>query len=375
MDEKYSDQNLVNWLILVRAPAITPVKRSKLLDYFKEPKNRISAKSKDLLSLGVKRSTVDFLKHPDMNSIKDDLKWLESNNTHFISIQDENYPALLKEIPVAPIALFVVGDLKILNSVQIGIVGSRNPTPDGKRTAREFARELAGSGLVITSGLAIGIDSAAHTGALDNGSVTLAVLGNGLDTIYPASNKMLAGKILEAGGALVSEFPIRVKPVPLNFPRRNRIISGLSVGTVVVEAAIRSGSLITAHCAMEQGREVFAIPGSIHNPMSRGCHALIQEGAKLTEKVEDILEELGQLEAIVRNSKSVRRSRHNPDQTLDEPSKVLLDNIGYRPITIDLLFEETGIPVKQLHSMLLALELKKLIESVPGGGYIRRNLG
>jgi len=375
MDEKYSDQNLVNWLILVRAPAITPVKRSKLLDYFKEPKNLISAKSKDLLSLGVKRSTVDFLKHPDMNSIKDDLKWLESNNTHFISIQDENYPALLKEIPVAPIALFVVGDLKILNSVQIGIVGSRNPTPDGKRTAREFARELAGSGLVITSGLAIGIDSAAHTGALDNGSVTLAVLGNGLDTIYPASNKMLAGKILEAGGALVSEFPIRVKPVPLNFPRRNRIISGLSVGTVVVEAAIRSGSLITAHCAMEQGREVFAIPGSIHNPMSRGCHALIQEGAKLTEKVEDILEELGQLEAIVRNSKSVRRSRHNPDQTLDEPSKVLLDNIGYRPITIDLLFEETGIPVKQLHSMLLALELKKLIESVPGGGYIRRNLG
>ncbi len=375
MDEKHSDQNLVNWLTLVRAPAITPAKLTKLLDYFKEPENLIGAKSKDLLTLGVKRSTVDFLKHPDLKSIEDDLKWLESGNNHFISIQDENYPALLRELPVAPIALFIIGDLKILNSIQTCIVGSRNPTPDGKRTAREFARELAGAGLVITSGLAIGIDSAAHTGALDNGSVTLAVLGNGLDTIYPTTNKVLAGKILEAGGALVSEFPIRVKSVPLNFPRRNRIISGLSVGTVVVEAAIRSGSLITAHCAVEQGREVFAIPGSIHNPMSRGCHALIREGAKLTEKIKDILEEVGQLESIVRNSERVCRSKHNPDQTLDEPSKVLLDNIGYRPVTIDLLFEETGIPVKQLHSMLLSLELNKLIESVPGGGYIRRNLG
>ena len=375
MDEKHSDQNLVNWLTLVRAPAITPAKLTKLLDYFKEPENLIGAKSKDLLTLGVKRSTVDFLKHPDLKSIEDDLKWLESGNNHFISIQDENYPALLRELPVAPIALFIIGDLKILNSIQICIVGSRNPTPDGKRTAREFARELAGAGLVITSGLAIGIDSAAHTGALDNGSVTLAVLGNGLDTIYPTTNKVLAGKILEAGGALVSEFPIRVKPVPLNFPRRNRIISGLSVGTVVVEAAIRSGSLITAHCAVEQGREVFAIPGSIHNPMSRGCHALIREGAKLTEKIKDILEEVGQLESIVRISESVCRSKHNPDQTLDEPSKVLLDNIGYRLVTIDLLFEETGIPVKQLHSMLLSLELNKLIESVPGGEYIRRNLG
>ncbi len=219
---------------------------------------------------------------------------LEGDNRHLITLHDARYPTLLREIDDAPPMLFIQGDPTILNLPQIAIVGSRNPSASGRQTATDFAHFLASAGLAITSGLADGIDGAAHQGALETKNSTLAVTGTGLDRVYPAKHRELAHRIAEQG-ALISELPPGTPPIPANFPRRNRIISGLSLGTLVVEAAQKSGSLITARLATEQGREVFAIPGSIHNPLARGCHALIRQGAKLVETAGDILEELAPL--------------------------------------------------------------------------------
>lgn len=228
----------------------------------------------------------------DWQGVEKDLRWLASPGCHMVHKTSRNYPPLLKEIHAAPFILFVQGNLARLADPQIAIVGSRNPTPVGCEIAAKFAYYFSNMGLTVTSGLALGIDGAAHKGALLGVASTIAVLGHGLDCIYPASHQELAGDILKANGALVSEFPIGVSPLPSHFPRRNRIISGLTMGTLVVEAALKSGSLITAKLALEQGREVFAIPGSIHNPLAKGCHALIREGAKLVETTQDVLEEL-----------------------------------------------------------------------------------
>jgi DNA processing protein len=245
------------------------------------------------------------------------------------------------------------------------MVGSRNPSITGRETAHDFARTLAAAGMVITSGLAQGIDTACHQGTLDGGGQTIAVAGTGLDRVYPASNRELAHAIIEAGGALISEFPPGTLPHAGNFPRRNRIISGLSLGTLVVEAALRSGSLITARLAAEQGREVFAIPGSIHNPLARGCHQLIRQGAKLVESAADVLEELApQLYAALAE---MPEESAPASSELDEEYQALLACIGHETTPVDRLVERSGLTAEAVSSMLLILELQGFVESAAGG--------
>ncbi|MGH8552168.1 MAG: DNA-processing protein DprA, partial [Methylococcales bacterium] len=244
-----------------------------------------------LSELGLNQATIEYLKSPDWAAIDNDLEWLNQPGHQAVTLDDPRYPSRLKEIAVPPPVLFVTGEVSLLSTPQLAIVGSRNPSPSGIDIARDFAANLCGSGLTITSGMALGIDGAAHEGCLAAGGKTIAVLGTGPDRVYPARHKQLAWKIAERG-CLVTEFPPGTRPKASNFPRRNRVISGLSLGVLVVEAAIESGSLITARLALEQGREVFAIPGFIHNPLARGCNALIKKGAKLVESVHDILEEL-----------------------------------------------------------------------------------
>lgn len=228
----------------------------------------------------------------DWSGVDKDLAWAEQPACRLLTMADVGYPQLLKEIDTSPPVLFVRGDVKLLSTMQIAIVGSRHPSRSGVENASDFAEYFSTRGLTITSGLALGIDGAAHRGALRGTGRTVAVMGNGLDGIYPRRHQRLADQIVEQGGVLVSEFSVGIGPKPEHFPRRNRIISGLSVGTLVVEAALKSGSLITARLALEQGREVFAIPGSIHNPLAKGPHALIQQGAKLVETALDVFEEL-----------------------------------------------------------------------------------
>jgi DNA processing protein len=236
----------------------------------------------------------------------------------------------------------------------------------GAETARDFARSLSRAGLVITSGLALGVDSASHQGALDGGGQTVAVFGTGLDRVYPARNRKLAHAIVEQGGALVSEYPPGMEPLPANFPRRNRIISGLSLGTLVVEAALRSGSLITARYAAEQGREVFAIPGSIHNPLARGCHRLIRQGAKLVETAQDIIEELApQLRAALAEAGPDRGEAEQPG--MDEEYRRLLECLDDGTSSVDQLVQRSGLTADAVSSMLLLLELQGYVVSTAGG--------
>jgi DNA processing protein len=266
----------------------------------------------------------------------------------------------------------VLGDASALHSPQLAIVGSRSPTSSGRETARSFAEFFAHAGITITSGLALGIDSASHEGALCAGGRTIAVCGTGLDIVYPRQNSAMARRISEHG-ALVSEFPPRTSPMPFHFPKRNRIISGLSFGTLVVEAAQGSGSLITAQHAVDQGREVFAIPGSIHNPMSRGCHELIRLGAKLVESATDVLSEV--LNFLPPQSlaagDATRGQVANGPAPLDKPYEILLDALGFEPATIDLLVARTGIPSDSIASMLLILELQGHVKPHAGGRYGR----
>ena len=302
-----------------------------------------------------------------------DLAWLEEPGHHLVTRDDPRYPERLKCIPDAPIALYVAGDPGLLDQPQIAIVGSRNPTPGGERNAFEFARHLAGCGLVITSGLALGIDGAAHRGALAADAPTVAVTATGLDLVYPARHRALAHQIAERG-ALISEFPIGTRVRAGLFPRRNRIISGLSLGVLVVEAALGSGSLITARLAGEQGREVFAIPGSIHNPLARGCHQLIREGARLVERAQDLFEELApQLQACLRPLATPEAPSAEPAPTsVDDDYGRLLDAMGYDPVSPDELVARTGLPPEAVSSMLLLLELEGRVSAVPGGRFVRQ---
>lgn len=299
-------------------------------------------------------------------------RWLDHPAHHFIARGSPRYPALLAASPGAPLGLLVRGDPSVLSLPQLAIVGSRNPTKAGHDIARRFAAHLARSGLAITSGLAIGIDTAAHRGALEGGGKTVAVCGTGLDIDYPRANAGLSEEIA-SGGALVSEFPLGTPASRSNFPRRNRIISGLSLGTLVVEAAVRSGSLITARLAAEQGREVFAIPGSIHNPLSRGCHKLIRDGAQLVETADDIFAELGPLAAtLTGGSAKTAESTALLTPALDKGYEILLDALGFEPASVDVLIARTGLKADEVASMLLILELEARIDACPGGLYARR---
>lgn len=312
--------------------------------------------------------TAEWLARPNHSLVDSDLRWLETSGVSLLPATSADYPSLLRESPDAPAVLYVQGNLRVLNEPQLSMVGSRNPTAGGRATAREFASFFARAGLTITSGLALGIDTACHEGALAGEGFTVAVLGCGLDQIYPPENQALAGRIA-VGGALVSEFPPGTPPLRPHFPQRNRIIAALSLGTLVVEAARQSGSLITARLAGNAGRDVFAIPGSIHNPLVRGCHELIRTGAKLVECAEDVLSEL----KISLSAQLVATAPGKPSgtPTLDKEYKILLDALAFEPASVDSLIERTGMNSESIASMLLILELDGHVAPHPGGRYSR----
>jgi DNA processing protein len=313
-----------------------------------------------------------FLASPDEAAIDADLAWIEKDQATLIPCTSPDYPELLACTTRAPALLYVLGDIEALNAPQLAIVGSRSPTASGRATAHEFAEFFSRAGITITSGLALGIDAASHEGALKGSGSTIAVCGTGLDRVYPRRNAALAARIRERG-TLVSEFPPRSGPLAEHFPQRNRIISGLSFGTLVVEAARLSGSLITAKHALEQGREVFAIPGSIHSPLSRGCHKLIRDGAKLVETAEDVLAEvLNFLQPQgLAGAQPPRGALGAAPPALDKEYEILLDALGFEPAGIDVLVARTGLPSESVASMLLILELQGHVKPHAGGRFGR----
>jgi len=305
-----------------------------------------------------------YLGAPESPAVRADVRWCESHGVHPLLCLDAAYPPQLAATRGAPPVLYVQGDVAALRRPQLAVVGSRRPTPAGRRIGREFAAALARAGLVITSGMACGIDAAGHEGALEADGATIAVLGCGLAHRYPRENAGLAERIVRRG-ALVSEFPPWVAPRRQNFPRRNRVISGLSLGTLVVEAAAGSGSLITANFAADQGREVFAVPGSIHNPLSRGCHQLIRGGAHLVETPAQVLAEIQfhqEHQLIMQKPQA---------SALDKEYEMLLDALGFEPVTFDTLAARSGLSGESIASMLLILELQGRVAPYPGGRYGR----
>jgi DNA processing protein len=323
-------------------------------------------------SLGLTTEAAAWLASPDERKIDADLRFLQASGCSLLCCLDGEYPELLRQSPGAPPVLYVRGRIDALAEPQLAMVGSRNPTAGGRASAREFATRFSRLGLAITSGLALGIDGACHEGALDAGGTTIAVLGHGLDETYPRQHQHLAERV-RASGALVSEFPPGTPPLREHFPRRNRIIAGLSHGTLVVEAAQDSGSLITARLAGAAGREVFALPGSIHNPMARGCHELIRQGAKLVERVEDVLVELkiSLATQLLAGSAPSPAAAPGAAGVLDKEYKILLDALAFEPVSVDSLIERTGLNSESIASMLLILELDGHVAPHPGGRYSR----
>jgi len=359
------EQELVAWLTLLHTPRLGPNTIRKLLDRFQSASG-ILEHAEELSNTDLRAALLT----PNQQAIESDLAWLASEpNHHIVHLTDPDYPSLLKSINNPPIVLFVAGDPTNLSLPQLGIVGSRNPTASGLEAAHQFAGELSQSGLIICSGLALGIDAAAHSGALQAKTNTVAVIGSGLDRLYPARNLRLANRIKQQG-AVISEFSPGTAPLAANFPRRNRIISGLSLGVLVIEAASRSGSLITARLASEQGREVFAMPGSIHNPLVRGCHRLIRDGACLVESTHDIINELpsllgtlaSQLEAPIHGVTNTSQAANN------EPLMAFID---HDPVAIDTLISRSGLTTEDVSAMLSSLEIQGSIVALPGGRYCR----
>ncbi len=363
------------WLILAKAPGIGPVRVRQLLQQFNTPEAIINAPVSALSQAKCPESARRWLKQAQSKEVLHELEWLQKPNNHLITILDENYPTLLRNLHDAPPLLFAKGHYDTLNLPQLAIVGSRNPSMDGKQSAEQFADYLATGGLTITSGLAQGIDAHAHRGALKHGR-TIAVCATGLDIIYPQQHIQLATDI-EQGGCLVSEFLPGTTARREFFPRRNRLISGLSLGTLVVEAGIKSGSLITAHMALEQGREVFAIPGSIHNPLAKGCHKLIQSGAKLVDTAQDIVNELqNQFQSLhglighfddASNRDSVKTQAAQIE--LDEEYQLLLQALDHRWLSVDEIVEASQLKTEHVSSMLLILELENRVLSDGNGRY------
>ncbi|WP_397474677.1 DNA-processing protein DprA [Pusillimonas sp.] len=360
------------WLRLTLEPGIGPTGARALLAAIGLPQDIYDA-SAATLAKHLPTELATQMRRPlaaDTQAlIERTLEWLAQPGHHLLTLADPTYPAALLDTHDPPTVLYVNGRAELLSTPAISVVGARNATPGGRDNARSFARYLAQQGLCVASGLAHGIDTAAHEGALEAGAQagsTIAVMGTGIDIIYPAANLNLARQIATAG-ALVSELPLGTPSVPHQFPRRNRIVAGLARGVLVVEAAKQSGSLITARLATELGREVFAIPGSIHSPLSRGCHALIRQGAKLVESGQDILEELGQLAAADTTAA--------PQPSLFKPHTSearVLGALGHDPVDVDTLQSRTGMEMSELSSLLLRLELEDALYRLEDGRYQRR---
>ncbi|WP_312283310.1 DNA-processing protein DprA [Candidatus Igneacidithiobacillus taiwanensis] len=346
------------WLSLLRCPGIGPRRQRALLE-----KCGSAAACFGLRHAELPAAAQEWLRRsPEEGLMAADWQWLENPEQDLCTWLDDDYPPLLREIDDPPMALFLRGQRARLRDPLFAIVGSRTPSPVGAATARAFAEELGSSGLVIVSGLALGIDTAAHQGALASG--TLAVLGNGIDLIYPRENLSLAREILQQG-LIVSEQLPGTRIHRGLFPRRNRLISGMSLGTLVVEAAESSGSLITARLALEQGREVFAIPGSIHSPLSRGPHRLIREGAKLVETARDVLEELGPLFAASRAQPTAQREPEDADE------RRVFAALGQETLSSEEIAQRCGLTLPALSSILMRMEIHGYIASCPGGRFCR----
>lgn len=333
----------------------------QLLRAFGDPASVYAATRKQLREI-VSADIADTISAgPDHALIAPTITWLTQPNNHVITLADQAYPQALLEIPDPPPLLYAKGNLQLLDARCIAVVGSRNATPQGEKNAEDFSAALSNQGFCIVSGLALGIDGAAHRGGLKGNGSTIAVVGTGLDIVYPARHRELAYQIVEHG-LILSEFGLGTPSRAQNFPRRNRIISGLALGCLVVEANVQSGSLITARLAAEQGREVFAIPGSIHSPLSKGCHQLIKQGAKLVDNIQDIVDELG--------GATHNQPLETSSDTKSEAHPVL-DYMGFEAVSVETLIDRTGLTSDSLSAMLLMLELENKIASLPGGRYQR----
>lgn len=360
-----------HWLALALAPGVTRHRLDSMLTCTDDAAAVRTASQSELKAAGLSEAAINALRHPDEAALQRSLKWLEQPHHHLIPCTDDRYPELLQLSGHAPLCLFVAGNPDTLGLPQLAIVGSRNATPAGCETAHEFAAHLARCGFTITSGLALGIDTAAHTGALEAGGKPVSVEGTGLDEVYPRANTDMAERIT-LSGARVSEFAPGTRARRDSFPRRNRIIAGLSVGTLVVEAGRTSGALITARYSGDCGREVFAIPGSIHNPLSKGCHRLIRQGAKLVETADDILEELAHLVSPQRDTNPTPAAATAPADDPDPEYMQLLQSLGHEPTSIDRLAGRSGLTAEKLSSMLLILELQGKVRTLPGGRFQKR---
>ncbi len=355
------------WLTLEAIPGLGPESAQRLLRAFGAPRSILGASATQLQALVGPALARAITQDVDDSILQPGRDWLAQPDNHLLTWNDPAYPSALRDLPAPPAWLYVKGDPAWLARPMLAIVGSRHASPQGQRDAQAFARALSDAGLTIVSGLALGIDTAAHGGGLDGLASSVAVVGTGLDRVYPARNKALAHR-LAAEGALVSEFPIGTPPKSGHFPRRNRIISGLSLGVLVIEAALQSGSLITARLAAEQGREVFALPGSIHSALTKGCHRLIKQGAKLVESATDVLEELGRLlpSAIPGGLPTAAAPVDAGDA-----DAALLDLLSGGPLIPDQLASRLGLTVEDVSVKLLAAEMRGAVAKLPGGLYQR----
>ena len=351
------------WLALDLIPGLGPEHFRRLLTQFGSPGSALSQPASALSPL-VGSKLADAIKlGADASRLSYALAWLQQPDNHLLTLADDDYPPSLLETADPPALLYLKGRRDLMRRPAIAIVGSRNATPVGNQNAEAFARALSDAGLTVVSGLAMGIDASAHKGALLGEGSSIAVVGTGLDLVYPARNKVLAHEMAERG-LLVSEFSLGTPALSSNFPRRNRIISGISKGVLVVEAALASGSLITARLAGEQGRDVFAIPGSIHSPFSKGCHLLIKQGAKLVDEASDVLLEMGFGQPSA--------GEHRPESTLSNlPAEPVLKAMGYDPITVETIIALTGLQAEEVLGQLTQLELAGAIAPMPGGKYQR----
>ena len=366
------------WLTLLQSATSPRSQRlPALIDRHASVAEVVDLPRSELLAAGLSRRQAERLKDPDRRRMDQWRDWLDRPGRGLITRDSSEYPAMLKELPDPPLALWIEGTRRdLLNGPQLAMVGSRKPTANGRETAQQFARYLSERGLTIVSGLATGIDGASHRGGLQGCGSTLAVLGSGPDVLFPRSHARLAAEIITRG-LIVSEYPPGTPPLAAHFPQRNRIIAGMSAGTLVVEAARRSGSLITARLAGNYGREVFAIPGSIHNPMAKGCHRLIRDGAKLVEEAADVLVELPPLLELAMQPAAPPAGA--PVEAPEETARLerqpgyaeLLAALGFDPCGISDLARRTGLTAAELSSMLLLLEMEGLVEALPGGRYCR----
>ncbi len=371
------DDNTANWLRLRHTHGLGNVGVAQLLEALGSVDAILGASAAQLTSYGLSERVSRALHTPKQEAIDRDLAWQADaglHPRHLIALDNPLYPRSLRALNDPPTLLYVVGDPDLLTLPQLGVVGSRSPSERGRATAQAMTQDLAQRGLTITSGLALGIDGAAHRGALAAGGLTIAVVGTGPDRIYPAQHRELAHDI-GARGCIVSEFAVGVGPHSSHFPRRNRIISALSLGVLVVEATLRSGSLITARLALEQGKEVMAIPGSIHSPQSRGCHRLIRDGAKLVEGSDDVLEEIGPylngatLLSSPDHSKPPDQSDTEASAPLSEDEQRLLGALDTQPRALDVIATQAQMPAADAASTLLLLELNGLARHYGGGRY------